>query len=333
MATLESVGAGLAQPNDSVDQGRSYVFGNGWVRTYNEHVACRAKTGFPATIVGALDAKTFLTLLRKLTDDEITVSSTDKEVVVKGKRSRTKFVLEAELTQAKVQKPESWSKLHPDFADAVLLTADCCGKDENDPGTYCVHVAPKWVEATDLLQMARYNVVTGVKSGVLVRGTSLKGMATLDFSEVAETDSWLHFRNGKGLVYSCRKLLMTSEYPDFAKVIAEGGEKLVLPAALGDAAARCEVFSQENAEANLVEVVVEDGRLSLKGVGAAGEHEERRTAKYSGPRVEFLAAPKLLVELVKRQAECEVYHNEQGWPRLKAVGDNWAYVVVLRKPE
>lgn len=321
LQVLESVRAGLTA-RDVTEQSSCFAFSGGTVMTFNDEVACRRTCDL--AIEGAVQAAPLLQLLSRLPEDHVEISVEDGELIIKGKRRRAGLRMSAEVTMPieTVETAEAWKRLHEEFSDAVHVAHQCCGKDEANYTSTCINITRKWIEACDNHQAVRYRLKTQVAESFLVRGASLKHIVSLNMTEFAETDAWVHFRNPTGLVLSCRRDVQAYEPLD--SLLTGDGTKLVIPKGLAEAAAKAEIFSAENADDNEVTVEIKPGAIVLSGQGVSGWYRETRKTKYRGEPLTFTVAPKLLSDLVKRFTECVVCPG-----KLLVDGGKFMYVVAL----
>lgn len=324
---IEAVQPGLS-PRDIVEQSTCVIFQDGKIQTYNDEIACSYKCALAQHMTGAARATSLISILRKLTEEDLTVEINDGEIIFIGKKRKVGINLEKEISLGMdvVEKPKKWIPLHEEFGEAVKLVHECAGKDANKFAQMCVHVHPNWVEACDDFQMARYKLDTGVKASTIVRKTSIKHITDLGMTEFSETPAWMHFRNPSGLVFSCRRFL--DEYKDITPHFKVQGEKTTLPKGLVDATSRAEVFSSENKENNFVFVDLRPGKVRIRSEGATGWFSEIKNIQYHGSAISFYITPKLLIELTQRHNDCII--NES---RLKVKTGNFSYVACLGKPE
>lgn len=325
---LKSVEAGLS-PREIVEQSSCFAFKDGKIRTFNEDIACSVPSGLPSDVLGAVQAAPLLAVVSRLAEDEIELEPTKEELVIVGKRKRSGIRMEQNVLLAtdSVETPKEWVEAKPTFFDALSIVQACAGKDESAFEFTCVHIHPKWIEASDNFQIARYRMTTGVKEPILVKRNSIKYALEYEFSKVAETATWIHFKSKSGLVHSYRRHL--DKYKDMTPFLEVSGRPCVIPRSLAAAVENAEIFTKENADMNLVGVELRPGKLRIKGTGASGWYQEVKKLKYDGEALQFMIAPKLLVELVKRYTECEISSSY----RLKVTGEKWVYVAVLLKPQ
>jgi hypothetical protein len=322
LSVLERVRPGLST-RDIVEQSSCFVFQDGEVMTFNDEVAVRAPV--PEGITGAVQAAPLLAVLSKMPEDKVDLSVEEEELVVVGKRRKAGIRREKEvaLPVHLVEKPAKWKPVHEDFTDAVTMVQDCAGKDETRFSQTCVNVAPEWMEACDNFQLARYFLKTGLKESTLVKKESLKHVVGLGPVKLSLTDSWIHFKGSGGVVLSCRRYV--EEYNDLDPLIKlEKATPMNLPKGIAAAAEKAELFSAENADNNLITVELREGKVKVKGVGLTGWYTEFKSVSYKGPRMSFLIAPALLIQLVKRHNQCVISSD-----RIKVDGGKFVYVSCL----
>ena len=323
LQSLESVQPGLTT-RDVVEQSSCFVFKDGEVFTFNDEVACRKPCSLD--IEAAVPALPLLNMLRRLPEDELDIELLDSEIIIEGKRRKSGIRIQLDIADhhnEKMEKGENWKKLHAEFSDAIYVAQQCVGKDESQYTTTCVHIHPKWIESCDNTQAIRYHLKTRVEEPILIRGSSIKHIVSLDMVEFAETETWIHFRNPSGLVLSCRRDVQ--DFGDNTDLFEMDGNPLTLPKGLGDAAAKAEVFSAENADENEVTVDIRPGRIRVRSQGTSGWYSEsKKLASYKGDPLQFNVPPSLLIELVKKYNDCEVSQD-----KLKVVVGNFTYVVAL----
>jgi hypothetical protein len=308
LTRLEEVEPGLSK-NPIVEQSNSFVFKNGEVYTFNEEVACRAKTGLNEDFTGAVVAAKLLEQLRKWKEEHVGISVSKNRMTIYGQNEECWLARDREilLPIESVERPKEWKPLHEDFTDAVGIVGECASKDQTLFTCTCIHLTPKWMEAFDNAQMTRYYLETGVSRAFLVRRDSIRHIPSYDFTEFAETKTWMHFRTKHGTVMSCRRFVAeSSEFQDLTPILKTRGVTTVFPKALGSAAEKAEIFSKENQEDNLVLVEIRPGKLQITGEGVTGGYRGRKRLQYEGKPMKFRISPKLLVELLKRNTECEV---------------------------
>jgi len=336
---LECVSPGLSQ-NNPVAQSGCFIFRNGAVFAYNEEVCCRVKSGLDPGFTGAVTARAFVDLLRKMTDDLLSLDVAGAQLVVEGLRAsgkkagrRARLNMEAEIVIPldDLERPtkDDWQPAHEEFNDAVNVVQGCAGSDASQLVGTCIHIHPKWVEATDGYQLCRYRLQTGVKEPVLVKRDHLKHAATLDVTQLAETRAWVHFRNPAGVVLSIKR--QVDKYPDLKPMYEVEGSTTTLPKGLAEAVGIATIFSKENADSNLLIVTLEPGdrkNLTLTAVGTSGDYAETHSALYEGDPIQFTIPPEILAQIASKHSDVVLTAK-----RMKVEGGKWKYITSLGQPE
>lgn len=320
---LHRLDAGLS-PKMTVEQSSDFVFKDGEVMTFNGEIACRSKSMLNG-VEGAVSATEFKSILEKMHEDEVDITATKKEVLITGKNKASGIRLDPEVTLPieQVEVPQKWKKLPHGFAEAIDMVCKCASNEEQFFYLTCVHVHPNWVEASDNIHAIRYMIDTGFTERALVRHTSLRHIVELEMTKVSETDNYVHFKAPSGLILSCRKF--TDEFPNLTKFLEVEGSPVTLPKSLVDGAARAEVFSSEDKEANRIRVQLKDRKLTLKGEGSKGWYKEAKKTSYKGEPVAFYISPKLLVEIIEKHDEAVINNR-----RLAVRGEKYIYVSSLQ---
>lgn len=308
LQSLESVSPGLSD-SGGIEQANCLIFKDGDVMTFNDEVSVRCPSGLGKDFSLAVPSKVILVNLRKWKEEEIDVEPQKDGLLIRGKGSRKAFFqADREISSpiACVEKPGKWKKLPEDFGEAVRIVSECAKDTGESLAVMCVSIHPKFIEASDNLQLTRYKVDTGVENFVLVRKTAIKQLPPLDMTEMSETKGWLHFRNPAGVTFSVRKNAPPEDYgPDYwSPFLKKEGEKITLPKNLAEAADKAADFLSE--EANAIRVEIRDGKMRVKGEGSFGWLQEVKSVEYKGRDMGFLVSPKLLAEMVNKHHEALV---------------------------
>jgi hypothetical protein len=326
LLALETVVPGIGK-EENLDQSSRFLFRNGRVWTFDKDICCRIKTTLPKDFEAAVISKPMLDSLRDFPDDSVDVSRENGHVRVKGKKDWFKVLTDQEITLpiSSVDKPGEWTILPQEFAEGIKLVKNCASTDKDIEIVNCVHVHPKYLEACDNYRYTRYRVKTPIENPVLVKSKSIRHVIDMGMNEISETENWLHFRNGAGLILSLRKSV--EAYPDFSPFLEleEGSHKVVFPPGLKNKFKRANTFSREYADNNQVTVKLSPGRVTVTGTGVTGEYGGRAKVTYSGPVKEFVVHPDQFTELVENYDECEV-----GDTRIRARGDRYDFAALLK---
>jgi len=323
---LDSVFAGLAE-RDDVEQSTCFVFKDGMVMTYNEEIACVMKCSLD--IKAAVPARLFLSILRKLTEDELDIDIEDKKkLVIKGRNKRCSIRVTRKLLlpiEENLDVATKWHKLDGNFIDGLNLVQQCATTAKNAVGTATIiHITPEHIEACDGYEAARYEVSTKIKENVSVKREAVKFVVTLNMTHIGITDTWVSFKNQTGLVFSCRRYKET--FPEIDEVLKERGKVTILPKGIKETAERAEIFASDKLDEkdNKIFVTLEMGKVIVTGKGDRGIYKEAKKASYKGDTIKFKIHPAQLSQIVERFDSCEVTKR-----LIKVTGENFVYVSAL----
>jgi len=325
LGQLESILPGLST-REIIEQSSCFVFQKGIVMTYNDEVACTQESCLP--IEGAVVAMPLVSILRKLKEDELEITTNKEELLIKGKRKKVGIRMDVDilLPTDSVEKPKKWKELPEDFTSAISIVQQCSGKDETKFSLTCVHLTPKWIEACDGYQAARYKMKVDVEKGTLVRKESIKYITDLDMLEFSETEHWIHFRNSSGLILSCRRWI--ENFPKLSELLNVKGTPTKFPKGLIEAIEKAEIFSAENVEDNQVIINLKPNKLRITGRGGSGYYQEVKGIKYKGKSLSFRVAAGLFADLIRHHNSCEITAD-----RLKVATGKYSYITVLQTME
>lgn len=330
LSQLESVQAGLSQ-KEVYEQSSCFVFQDGRVLTFNEDVACSLACPLEG-IEGAVQADALLKLLHKMKGETLSVEQENGNLILTKGRERVRLKMESEITLpvAVVEKPgKNWTELSPEFLEALAIVQECAAKDETRYDLTCVHIHPKWLEATDQYQFIRYRLKTGETESILVKKSQLSHIVGLGMTEFNRTSTWIHFRNPTGVQLSCQWAPSADyEFPTkgISKFLETKGVPLSLPKGLADAAEKAAIISSNNTETDEIKVTLKNGQVRVVGYAKDVGKYERYFAKikYSGRPLSFTISPKLFQEIVKRHPEALITEN-----LIRVDGGRWQYAACL----
>jgi len=325
---LESVIPGLSA-RDFIEQSSCFIFKDGKVMTFNDEVACTNDCSL--NVEGAVSSQSLITLLRKLTEKTLKIEVIESELVIRGSKKSAGIRMDAEIALPvdSIGIPKKgWKRLPENFIDAINVVKDCAGTDQSAQVLTCIHIHPNRIEASDNYQLTRYFCEMKLKAPVLVKRDAIRHITAMDMASFAEAPNWIHFKNGSGMVLSCRRREGT--FPDVEPYFDFKGQKVSLPSNLSRAIDKAQVFSSEEKDSNHVKVTIRKDKFRIRGEGATGWFTEWfKDTAYKGPTISFLISPDLLINLTQHDKKvCEI-----GEGRLKVDAGEFVYVTALEKGE
>jgi uncharacterized protein YqiB (DUF1249 family) len=327
---LNQVSAGLSS-RDLAEQTSSFIFQPPFVITFNDEISVRMKLEELDGVEGAVRAKPLLAALTNMSHEEIDVTTDEKNLIIKAPRTKVQIRREPQADPSPIDaiKPpakKAYGDLPEHFGTAVeQVCSVTSSSNDQEFFTVAVHLTKGWIEGSDRKQFCRYTMDLPLSGSFLVRSKSLKHLAGLDVTRVAENGDWLHFRN-QTLIFSVRRHI-SSGYPDLTRNLSFRGAKTVLPKGGIPAAKLAAAFSSENKDNDRVQVQLSDGKMVVVGLSAHGQAETTLECGYTGGQVSFWIAPKALVRLIEDFNDCEI--APEG--RLSVFGEGWVYSAALSK--
>lgn len=310
-------------PKEGTEQSNAFVFKGGKLTTFNDNIMVRIKS--PLDFDAVVNAADMLAVLAKIPDDEVEVTQTGSEVRIKAKRRSAGIGCSAEvlLPLDAVPASEGWGRIAEGTNASLQQAAKICSTDDSQYLATCVHVTPKMIEGCDNYRLLRVDGETGFPADVLIPAKSVVALKGVNITKVSIGRGWVHFKTDHAAEISVRCSHET--YPEAVGKLLdmEGGEKIILPANLGEIIQRAEIFLTGTYDAK-VGVKIEDGELTLTSRKEGGWYRERKKIKYDGRPLDFEVNPQFLTDLLARTREVQVDDR-----KMKIVVDRTRFVVAL----
>jgi len=266
--------------------------------------------------------------LARIKKDDVVIEQSAKEVVLKAGKAKAGIVMEAKikLPLDDVSAPEKWKPLPADFVTGVEYAVSSCSKDNSRPVLTCVNVRKDgFVEATDNFRITRHKIGEMPVTFLLPASTATE-LVRYPINKVASGKGWVHFRTEEDTIFSCR--IYEGEFPDITPILKVQGKELELPVTMTDVLDRAAVFAQQETKDESVTVVLEEGKMTVKGKNSFGWFEEDINMTYEGDSFEFAINPAFLKAIANQIRNCVI-----GKRCLKFTGPTWEHVVVLTAME
>jgi DNA polymerase III sliding clamp (beta) subunit (PCNA family) len=327
LSKLHSVRSGLSKNKDNVDQSTCFIFKDNKIITFNEEVYCSTNSNFGTLLLGAVKAQPLIDILTKMAEEDIELEKKDKELIIHGVNKKCGIQFENQVSEEidSIWHPSEleWGTLEDDFNGALDVVMSCAqDKDDGQFFISCVHLHPQYIEATDNIQLARYNISIPIKSDCLIRKRSVKNLIGMGVTEISESDNWIHFRNDLDTRFYCRRFV--DDYLVLDQLLQDTGTLVNLPQGIGDSVEKASIFTKDNNECGNVLVTIKNGKMGLKGSGALGWYTETKSIDYKGEPISFYISAEILQQINKKGNQCEIVDG-----RLRIVQGSYTYVTVL----
>ena len=202
---LEDVSCALPKAS-AKDRPPYFTFGGRVVVAYNDCLLAVHETDQIVDGVNfSISSEPLLPLSKKLTEDEIDVQYKDSHLIVRGKRKQAKFSLEETDDEALacINFSKAYQELPKTFLDGLSSALECVHKSEKQFVLACVHITPKWIEASNNYQAVRTFLTTGLDQNALLHFEAVVPLVKKQVSQLAIEDERLNFKNEDGLMLSC----------------------------------------------------------------------------------------------------------------------------------
>lgn len=320
--------------SEEIEQSTYYGFTDGRVFTFNDEIMISHPIdGMDEMFTGAIHAKELHGFLSKLKKEDIAIESSKNRLHLKSGRAKVEFaVLDLFMPINEIKMPSNWQPLPEDFSEKVNFVLPCTAKELSRPIFNCVHVNEAgYVEATDNYRIAR----AAVSKETPLNTFLLPAKAAKEVVKVKPThfaiqggsaSAWTHFITEDETIISCRTY--ADRFFDTSSFVQVDGVDIIFPDGIDEILSRAEVFMEGSViEEQSVEIVVDEGELTVKSASIHGKFSESIDMNYTGEKITFLVAPKLLKQIINQTMIGTITAQRD---RIAFSGDDWIYVAMLR---
>lgn len=292
---LTKVRPGLSE-EAVLDQASHFIFDGEAIFTYNEVITVSQlfKTG----IKGTVHANELYTLLKKIEDDNIDITSKKNELLLNAKdiKSGLKLIPEAKFKiPFHTEKLKGWLKLTPEFFQAAKFCAFSASNNPDKTPFTSLLVEANQITSCDNYRATRYSLddEDEVPEPFLLSAEAANQLAGYEPVRYIVKGGWIHFQNKEKTTYSTRMSVL--EYPDVSLFFKIKGEKVRLPVEFGKVLERSEIL----AEGPMVEITLQRGKMICHAQGDAGWIRETSKVDYNGNKMTVASNPRFLRDILK----------------------------------
>lgn len=319
LKALDIVKIGLAK-RELISQSTSFGFIGDRIVTYNDEISVSHPIQ-GMNITGAIASEELYKILNKLKEEEIDFEETETEVIITSKKAVIKITRESKmkLPIEEIGNVKKWKKLPEGFVQALKTVSLNCSKDTSKPKLTCVHCSNGGhIEASDDHRIMRHFIPVPISS-FLLPANSVKHVAYINPTQIAEGNGWVHFKTETNTILSCR-IFNEDKFPDVERFLNVTGKDIILPEAIREIIERAMVFNQ-----NMIEINLENKKLVVNSQSVNGKITEEAKIRYTDAPFSFLINPQLLLDITQHSLECVLSDRF-----LKFQGENWIYVTLLQ---
>jgi|GEM_PF-579404 len=325
---LKIVKPGLAR-TELINQSTDYAFRNGRIITYNDEISISHPVN-SLDVTGVVEALTLYNYVTRLKRETMTIKTTSEEMQITCGKSKVGIPLMEEilLPLDQIDEVKEWFSITEDFVTILNMASGATAQDLNMGVFTCVYYNKdtKTITGSDNYRILHSDPLTvnGKVGSFLVPAKSAHLVPTIIPNKIAVTESWVHFKNERGTIMSCRTV--PDQYKDLSGVIDNiEGQTFEFPRTMLEVIERANIFSKKaNTWEEEVQFTIANNRITLRSQGDSGWFEESINHRYKDEPFSFSIIPYLLQDILKRTSICTV--SDHG---LLFVGQGWRYISSL----
>jgi hypothetical protein len=318
LQALEIVKPGLAD-HEIIEQSTSFAFINRRIVTYNDEISISHPVE-GLNITGAIQAKELYELLHKIKQDEIEISISENEVILKAGKTTAGFILQSDikLPLEEIGELGKWKDIPEGFIDALQMTVLSVSRDAGSNLT-CIHINEEgFIESSDSYRITRYTLENKIPiKTTLIPAHSVIKVIKLKPTKITKGEGWIHFKTKEDTIISCR--IFEDTFPDCTPHLKVIGTEITFPKTINDILSRAGVFSD-----NQVSVILNKNKINIESKSDSGKFKEIANTEYDGEFISFMVNPQLLRNILTETQTC-IYNGRM----LKFKGKNWEYINLL----
>lgn len=263
---------------DIVEHADSFIFKDGLAWGYNDEIAISHPLPAGIDLTGAVIAEPLIKLLNKMKDEEIGLTTDEKELRIQTKNSAAGIPLKVSdgfLVEA-IPMPEQddWKTIPAGMIKALSLAARSASTDMSKPILTHVYTHDGLIIGCNNFGLTVCKVEgLGTKPWPLLPAAVIPHLVRFEPDMVAFTKGWIHFVNKNDCILSCRSGI--GDYPDIQGILKVVGKEITFPKELSGVLERAGIFSEtEFASDQRVTLTAEKGVLKVEGHGPVGWFKE-----------------------------------------------------------
>jgi len=182
----------------------SFTFCNNNVHTFNDNISIACK--FESDLVGSVKAKEFYNIINKFPEKEIKIIVADSSWLLKCGSIKAEFALIdtqiMDYIDKITPKEDDWHKIPNNFMDCIKYAY--IGGNNSQLSGICIKDFV--ITSTDEMRVNWYKLTAPMDYMWIPNAFVKQLLGISDVAEYNNGDSWIHFRNNDGVLFSCKKL-------------------------------------------------------------------------------------------------------------------------------
>jgi DNA polymerase III sliding clamp (beta) subunit (PCNA family) len=302
---LEKVKPGISSKSSS--EGMSYFYFSGTdVITYNDKISIQHP--FETDFNLFVKANDFYKIISKLSTEEINVVEKNNKLNITGKKIKSSLatiqdneVSERIKSLSKSLSKVEWQELPKNFNESILLCSFTASTQISAGTLICVYLKENICVASDNSRIS-YATLDSEIDEMFIQASEIKNLVSISPTKYAITQSWLHFKNEDGCVFSIRKI--EGEFPDFMSLFDFEGIKIDLPKEIIEGIDIASILADVNDKAINIKIAKNAVILSAKSDG--GKIMHRSKIDYDKEEINFSINPDFIKEMMKHNSHVSI---------------------------
>jgi len=298
---INSLKPGLAK-KEIIEQSSYIIFDKDKLRTYNDEISITIP--FKSDIKGAVIAEDLIKYLNSIKINNLDITIDNGYIRFNSKKSKAGivFVPEIKISFDEIQINKNWEFLPKDFISAVKSSLSSVSVDFTRQVLTYIHCTDRFAESSDRKRLTRftYNEPSKKAFDFLLPGKAAVVVTKYNPNKFMICNSWIHFKNKDGLIFSCRTTGLT--FPNTEPILKcekKKGFKLQLD--ISDIIKEVSIFAKDDYGATTTIMVhVFKNTLKLRAENKKGFAEHFKTLKYKGDEIKFFINPDFFESLCSK---------------------------------
>lgn len=317
---LAAVKPGLSS-KEVIEQTTHFIFGDGEVYTYNDKISISHETDLN---IGdfAIQGEELFKILNKLKEEEIDLEIVKNKLQVTAGKTKAVLNIDNEIKVPMIDIPDDFDPLPANFTHAVKFCLFSVSKNMTKPELTCLNITENQVQSCDNFRLT-FHDLDGELQAFLLQGSAAEQLIKYSPVEYVIDNSWIHFANESGVIFSCRTVNYT--YPDIDSLSKVEGNDVHLPQSLTESVEKAEILATEEFEQDrFISLTLSKNKLKVKGEGQLGWIEDEIKIDYKGEKSTLKVHPNHFVDILKHLEKAVIGDNS-----ILFLGDEFCHVISL----
>ncbi|RLC88859.1 MAG: hypothetical protein DRJ03_01065 [Chloroflexi bacterium] len=266
LGILEDVKPALAK-KEIIEESGNFIFDHNRIITYNDQICVIHP--LKCDFVCSVPSEEFYNLIKKLTDEIVTLSMDGEWLTIKTKTTKAELAAagETSILELVEQFPDfkPWKKIPDKLLQAIKWCAFSASRNATLPYLTSVYISNKYVMATDELRISKYDLPAKMADDMMIPAEAAKQLLAFKPIKYSVKDGWCFFQNEHKVVFCTR--VIDGKYParQYLNEFEFEGKKVLLPAKLSEALEVAEVLADgQIVEEKRIDIKLKDGQLFIK---------------------------------------------------------------------